>query len=101
MASARHLGHLGAAGSEQGRDVVAWRGGTLWAFQCKGVQRFGPKDTLAEVEKVLALPEDVSGENHGFDLRSTRYNADGTFADIRHIEVRARPPLWGHPLFIQ
>lgn len=35
-------------------------------------------------------PEDVSGENHGFDLRSTKYNADGTFADIRYIEVKAR-----------
>jgi len=49
--------HLGAAGSEQGRDVVAWREGELWAFQCKRVQRFGPKDALAEVEKVLALPQ--------------------------------------------
>ena len=25
--------HLGAAGSEQGRDIVAWREGALWAFQ--------------------------------------------------------------------
>jgi hypothetical protein len=50
--------HLGAAGSEQGRDLVAWRKGQLWAFQCKRVQRFGPRDALAEVEKVLALPED-------------------------------------------
>jgi HEAT repeat protein len=49
--------HLGAAGSEQGRDIVAWREGAWWAFQCKRVQSFGPKDALAEVEKVLALPE--------------------------------------------
>jgi hypothetical protein len=35
-------------------------------------------------------PEDVSGENHGFDVRSTCYNSDGTFADIRYIEVKAR-----------
>ena len=49
--------HLGAAGSEQGRDIVAWRESALWAFQCKRVQRFGPQDALAEVEKVLALPE--------------------------------------------
>jgi hypothetical protein len=35
-------------------------------------------------------PEDVSGENHGFDVRSTLYNEDGTFADIRYIEVKAR-----------
>ena len=26
--------HLGAAGSEQGRDIIAWREGALWAFQC-------------------------------------------------------------------
>lgn len=49
--------HLGAAGSEQGRDVIAWREGELWAFQCKRVRRFGPREALAEVEKVLALPE--------------------------------------------
>jgi formylglycine-generating enzyme required for sulfatase activity/energy-coupling factor transporter ATP-binding protein EcfA2 len=48
--------HLGAAGSEQGRDVIAWRGGELWAFQCKRVQSFHAKQALAEVEKVLALP---------------------------------------------
>ncbi|MCB0190767.1 MAG: DUF3883 domain-containing protein [Anaerolineae bacterium] len=35
-------------------------------------------------------PEDVSGENHGFDVRSTQYNEDGTFADIHYIEVKAR-----------
>jgi len=49
--------HLGAAGSEQGRDIVAWREGALWAFQCKRVRSFGPKDALAEVEKVLGLPQ--------------------------------------------
>jgi hypothetical protein len=40
--------HLGAA---------AWHEGEQWAFQCKRVQDFGPKHALAEVEKVLALPE--------------------------------------------
>lgn len=50
--------HLGAAGGEQGRDVVAWREGARWAFQCKRVRRFGPRDALAEVDKVLALPKD-------------------------------------------
>ena len=50
--------HLGAAGSEQGRDIIAWREGRLWAFQCKRVQRLGPQDALAEVEKVLALSQD-------------------------------------------
>ena len=35
-------------------------------------------------------PEDVSGENHGFDIRSTKYGEDGSFADIRYVEVKAR-----------
>jgi len=35
-------------------------------------------------------PEDVSDENHGFDLRSTRYDQDGAFLDVRYIEVKAR-----------
>jgi len=51
--------HLGATGSEQGRDVVAWREGKLWAFQCKSVQRFGPKDVLAEINKIVGLPDDL------------------------------------------
>jgi hypothetical protein len=50
--------HLGAAGSEQGRDIVTWRGDYLWAFQCKRVQTFGPRNVLAEIEKILALPPD-------------------------------------------
>jgi formylglycine-generating enzyme required for sulfatase activity len=48
--------HLGAAGSEQGRDIIASLEGELWAFQCKRVQRFGPKSALVEVDKVLGLP---------------------------------------------
>jgi hypothetical protein len=47
--------HLGAAGSEQGRDVIARRDGRLWAFQCKRVRRFGPKAALEELNKVRAL----------------------------------------------
>ena len=43
--------HLGAAGSEQGRDIAAWREGEQWAFQCKRVQRFGPKDALVQAGK--------------------------------------------------
>ena len=35
-------------------------------------------------------PEDVSAENLGFDVRSTRYDEEGRFADIRYIEVKAR-----------
>jgi hypothetical protein len=50
--------HLGAAGSEQGRDIIAWREGKLWAFQCKRVRSFGPSDALKEADKVLGLPKD-------------------------------------------
>ena len=53
----KQVEHLGASGNEQGRDIVAWKDGQRWAFQCKRVQRFGPKDAEAEVDKVLALPE--------------------------------------------
>lgn len=35
-------------------------------------------------------PADVSGENHGFDVRSIQYESDGTLAAIRYIEVKAR-----------
>ena len=35
-------------------------------------------------------PQDVSGENHGFDIRSTLYDENGSFVDIRYIEVKAR-----------
>ncbi|HEV7669415.1 MAG TPA: restriction endonuclease [Thermoanaerobaculia bacterium] len=32
--------HLGEAGSEQGRDIVAWKGDRRVVFQCKRVQAF-------------------------------------------------------------
>jgi superfamily II DNA or RNA helicase len=35
-------------------------------------------------------PEDVAGENHGFDVRSLAYDEDGAFVGIRYIEVKAR-----------
>jgi hypothetical protein len=49
--------HLGAAGSEQGRDIIAWRGDELWAFQCKRVKQFGPAKAEEEIAKVLSLPQ--------------------------------------------
>jgi formylglycine-generating enzyme required for sulfatase activity len=55
--------HWGAAGSEQGRDIIAWRNGRLWTFQCKRVQSFGPRDALIEVKKLLALPDDERPSN--------------------------------------
>jgi hypothetical protein len=49
--------HLGASGNEQGRDIVAWKDGQRWAFQCKRVQRFGPRNAEEEIDKVSMLPE--------------------------------------------
>ncbi|MBN1641912.1 MAG: SUMF1/EgtB/PvdO family nonheme iron enzyme [Anaerolineae bacterium] len=53
-----HAEHLGASGNEQGRDIIAWKDGRLWAFQCKRVQSFGPSEATKEADKVLALPDD-------------------------------------------
>ncbi|MEM7586211.1 MAG: restriction endonuclease [Acidobacteriota bacterium] len=50
--------HLGAAGSEQGRDVIATRDGLRYAFQCKRVQSFTAADARAEITRVRGLPED-------------------------------------------
>jgi len=59
-------------------------------------------ERLAEIEAVSMrlsmeyeskqgwVPEDVSSENHGFDIRSTKYDQDGSFTDIRYTEVKAR-----------
>lgn len=43
--------HLGEAGSEQGRDVTAWRGEQLWYFQCKRYLKINATTLIAEVEK--------------------------------------------------
>ena len=47
--------HLGVAGSEQGRDVVAYRATTsgeqLWYFQCKRYQTISAATLIKEVEK--------------------------------------------------
>lgn len=47
--------HLGAAGSEQGRDVIAYRstksGEQLWYFQCKRYQTISAATLIKEIEK--------------------------------------------------
>jgi outer membrane protein assembly factor BamB len=54
--------HLGLAGSEQGRDVIAYRstphGEELWYFQCKRYSSIRPKTLKAEVDKYLQLAEE-------------------------------------------
>ena len=53
--------HLGEGGSEQGRDVVAYKptdaGDELWYFQCKRVKKIGASGLRKEVDKILALIE--------------------------------------------
>ncbi len=58
--------HLGEAGSEQGRDIVARREGLRYAFQCKRVQRFTAADARREIEKIRKLPADEQPEIYVF-----------------------------------
>ncbi len=48
--------HLGEAGSEQGRDVLAWKDGQRVVFQCKRVLAFTAAGAKKEIEKLRALP---------------------------------------------
>src|SRR5215210_4933340 len=48
--------HLGEAGSEQGRDVVAWKDGRRVVFQCKRVKAFTAATALKEIAKLRGLP---------------------------------------------
>jgi hypothetical protein len=48
--------HLGEAGSEGGRDVVAWKDGRRFVFQCKRVQAFNTSQARKEIEKLRGLP---------------------------------------------
>ena len=48
--------YLGEAGGEQGRDVVAWKSGRRFVFQCKRVQSFTKAGALKEIEKLRGLP---------------------------------------------
>ncbi len=48
--------HLGEAGSEGGRDVVAWRDGRRVVFQCKRVKAFTAAHAKSEISKLRRLP---------------------------------------------
>ena len=51
----KRIEHLGRAGNEQGRDIVAWDGVTRVAVQCKRVQVFTAADGAREIKKLLTL----------------------------------------------
>lgn len=44
--------HPGKAGSDRGRDVVAWKDGRSFVFQCKRVGAFSAAKGIAEIEKI-------------------------------------------------
>lgn len=58
--------HLGEAGNEQGRDVIAYRpaqnGEQLWYFQCKRYKSVGATTLTDEVEKYNALTKTDSSK---------------------------------------
>lgn len=54
------------------------------------IEAVGMQEALQHEEAHGWQPEDVHSENLGFDIRSVRYSDDGTFDDIRYIEVKAR-----------
>jgi len=53
--------HLGEGGSEQGRDIIAYKptdaGEELWYFQCKRYQKIGASTLKVEVDKYNKLAE--------------------------------------------
>jgi hypothetical protein len=69
---------------------VAGEDGGLDPERKAEIEAVGMREAMAYEREQGWQPQDVSGENHGFDIRSARYDPDGTFADIRYIEVKAR-----------
>lgn len=51
--------HLGAAGADGGRDIVAFKDGGRVAFQCKQVARLPAKVAIQDVQKLRSLPSSV------------------------------------------
>lgn len=49
--------HLGSSGHDHGCDILGMRQAEMWAFQCKRVLHFGPRDVNKELDKIFALTE--------------------------------------------
>lgn len=73
--------YLGEAGSDQGRDLVAYRGRRRYAFQCKRVARFGPREAKKEIEKLRALPASERPD-------------ELVFVVVRPVSARTRRAAW-------
>jgi len=63
-----HVQHLGEAGSEQGRDILAWKEGRRFAFQCKRVKTFSATEGKAEIRKLRSLETDQQPQEVVFVL---------------------------------
>ena len=50
--------HEGAAGADEGCDILAQQNGQRVIFQCKRYPRLSPSDAAAVVDKILDLPAD-------------------------------------------
>lgn len=46
--------HYGAAGGEEGRDIVATKNGDLWYVQCKRLKKCGAERLLNEIEQLTS-----------------------------------------------
>ncbi len=73
--------HLGEAGSEGGRDVVAWKDGRRFVFQCKRVQAFTASHARKEIEKLRHLP--LADQPHELVFVVSRAVSADTRAAIR------------------
>ena len=60
------------------------------AARKREIELVGMRLAMAYEKENGRQPQDISGENHGFDVRSVEFDADGVFAGIRYIEVKAR-----------
>ncbi|HEY4593091.1 MAG TPA: restriction endonuclease, partial [Thermoanaerobaculia bacterium] len=75
--------HLGEAGSEGGRDVVAWKDGRRFVFQCKRVRAFNTSQARKEIEKLRDLP--VADQPHELVFVVARTVSADTRDTIRKI----------------
>ncbi len=90
--------HFGAAGGEQGRDIVASRDGDLWYVQCKRVKECGPKILLDELDKIEGLiAQDASKRPVGMlFIASCNVSPDARDrATRRCAELELECEIWG------
>jgi len=82
--------HLGEAGSEGGRDVVAWKDGRCFVFQCKRVQAFNTSQARKEIEKLRRLP--LADQPHELVFAVARTVSADTRDAIRKVYGETRRP---------